>query len=154
MARLLPDDYHSAPAAVVPAAGMPQAAAVAARAWLLGAVGVGLMGGLLLAAALAGPVRQDAELAQLLHGMVFIKGLFLVVATALVTARLGRAVRRGVLLSYGLTLGIAAGGLGWLWGLDLLALGSLLFWGGLLGTFMVANRDPDLLRGLLPPGAN
>lgn len=170
MARLLNDDLS--PATGAPPVGsltapdvapepsrVPASAPLAAltgRAVLTGALVAGLAAGLLLAVALAnpapGPVGQSPELAGLLRGMVLIKGLILTAAAAMVWARLGRAVRPGVLIGYAVTLGLAAGGLGWLWGLSLLPVGSLLFWGGLVGAFWVANRDPDLLRGLLPRG--
>jgi hypothetical protein len=45
-------------------------------------------------------------------------------------------------------MGLSAGALVWLWSLTALLPGSLLFYGGLLATYLTASRDPGLFAGL------
>jgi len=123
-----------------------------ARPILLAALAVGVAAGLVavLAASLVfgAPIARAPELVRLLHLMVGIKALFFSVALVLAYRRLARPVRGRALLGYAAGLGLSAGALVWLWGLTALLPGSLLFYGGLLATYLTATRDPGLFAGL------
>ncbi len=88
--------------------------------------------------------RATAELVSLLHGMVLIKGLIALAAGALVFWRLGRPIARPLATGYIGALCLSSAGLGWLWGLHLMLLGAGLFYGGLVGLYLVARYDPLL----------
>lgn len=102
--------------------------------------------GLALSLALAPTApRAEPELVRLLRAMVLIKGLFALGAAALLWWRLGRPIGPALATRYGLAVGLCAAALGWLWGLHLLLLGSLAFYGGLAGLLLAARHDPLLL---------
>lgn len=101
--------------------------------------------GLALSHLLAPPPRAEPELVRLLRAMVLIKGLFALGAAALLWWRLGRPIGPALAARYGTAVGLCAAALGWLWGLHLLLLGSLAFYGGLAGLLLAARRDPLLL---------
>lgn len=149
MARLLTDQLSTATGLTPADPNLLPAAA--SRTRLLGGIAVGALVGVLLTALLAGPVAMEPGLVRLLHGMVLVKGLLLAGATALVLRRLRGPVGASVLRGYAAGLGMSAGALAWLWGLSLLLFGSLLFYGGLIWTFITASRDPLLINGLRTP---
>jgi len=103
------------------------------------ALGAGL--GAVAALMLQAPAGADAALANLLHAMVGIKALVFATATALVLLRLRAPATVASLAGYGAGLGLSAGALVWLWGLSGLLLGSALFYGGLVLTYLTAGRD-------------
>ena len=156
MARPGPDAF-SASAGIEPAAhptAIPSPAPLAYRAAVArGALIVGITlataVGLMLMLALAGPVQQVPELAQLLRGMVLIKGLMLAIGIAAAWWRLGTPTPRPFIVGYSTSLGLSAAALAWLWGLTLLPLGSTLFYGGLIAAFVIAQRDRQLFDGAL-----
>jgi len=123
-----------------------------ARPILLAALALGVAAGLVavLAASLVfgAPIARAPELVRLLHLMVGIKALIFSVALVLVYRRLARPVQGRALLGYAAGLGLSAGALVWLWGLTALLPGSLLYYGGLLATYLTATRDPGLFAGL------
>ena len=94
---------------------------------------------------LAPAPQMSAELLRLLHGMVLIKGLIALVAVALVWWRFGRPIGRPQVVGYSGALCLATAALAWLWGLYLIPLGTLCFYCGLAGLYVVARRDPLLL---------
>jgi hypothetical protein len=140
------------PAVAVPEQQAPATAPAPelARAVLIAGLVAGAGIGLSLAMALAGPVAQEADLARLLRAMIGVKGLILLGAAALVLLRLRGPVGRPALLGYAGSLGLSAAALGWLWGLSGLALGSVLFYGGLFLAYRVASADPLLMQALRP----
>jgi hypothetical protein len=119
-----------------------------ALVWVSVLAGLGL--GTLLMLSLAGPpsarLQQDAELANLVRGMVAIKGLILLAALSLVSWRLGRPVARPTLIAYAVGLGSSAAALAWMWSLNAIPIAALLFYAGLIGCFYTASRDRKLLR--------
>ncbi|MEA3638980.1 MAG: hypothetical protein VBE63_03450 [Lamprobacter sp.] len=125
-------------------------APLAARAAVLLSVFSGLAVGALLMLALAGPaperLQQDAELAALVRTMVLVKGIILLAALSLVTWRLSRPVARPQLAGYMSSLGLSAAAVAWMWSLNAIPVAALLFYGGLIGCFYTASRDPLLLR--------
>ncbi|TVQ92592.1 MAG: hypothetical protein EA400_03560 [Chromatiaceae bacterium] len=170
MARPHPDAFAAATPALpltvpAPAADPALHAAIApaavvwpwlARALLLGGVLAGAAVGVLAMLMLAEPPRQAPDLARLLRAMVLIKGVILGGALTLVAWRLQHRCPVSILAGYTTALAVAGSGLGWLWGLSLLGLGSALFWGGLLGAWLVAGRDAAAGSDWLPafgPGA-
>ena len=84
------------------------------------------------------------ELSRLLHGMVLIKGLIGLAGGALVFWRLGRPIARPLAARYIASLCLSAAAVAWLWGLQLILLGGVLFYAGLVGLFLVARQDPLL----------
>ncbi len=154
MARQLYDDQATA---TVPLADdeadalHPQTALHGAfsAAALAAALAIGLSFGAIAAWAVQAPASQDASLANLLHGIVGIKALIFAGALALVALRLRGPVGRGALAGYCLGLGMSAAALVWLWGLSGLLLGSALFYGGLIVTYLAASRDPLLVAAWL-----
>ena len=150
MARGFVDELSTA-APVAPVEAL-QPAGVLARPILLAALAVGVAAGLvavLVASLVFGaPIARAPELVRLLHVMVGIKALIFSVAALLVYRRLARPVQGRALLGYATGLGLSAGALVWLWSLTALLPGSLLFYGGLLATYLTASRDPGLFAGL------
>jgi hypothetical protein len=150
MARGFVDELSTA-APIAPVA-VPQPAVALARPILLAALAVGAALGLVavLGASLVfgAPIARAPELVRLLHLMVGIKALIFSVAAVLVFRRLARPVQGRALLGYATGLGLSAGALGWLWSLTALLPGALLFYGGLLTTYLTASRDPGLFAGL------
>jgi hypothetical protein len=146
MARLFSDQLSAATGLVRPDTSLLPAAA--SRGLLLGGIGIGAAAGVLITLLLMRPVAIDPGLVRLLHGMVAIKGLILAAAAALVLRRLRGPVHGRCLLGYAAGLALSAGALPWLWGLSALLPGSILFYGGLIVTFISASRDPLLLQGL------
>lgn len=151
----LSDPRQAVEPQMLPGADAPRADAVAlapelARGVLIAGLVGGAALGLSLTVALAGPLAVEAELARLLRFMVGVKALILLGAAALVLMRLRGPVTRRALLGYAGSLSLSAGALGWLWGLSSLALGSLLFYGGMVLAFRVASADPLLMQGLRP----
>ena len=127
----------------------------AAMAVLAAAIGLGAGVGLLALLTLATPVAREPSLVSLLHGMVGIKALIFAGAAALVGLRLRGPVTGRVLAGYGAGLGTSAAALVWLWGLSGLLMGSALFYGGLVVTYLTASKDAllaDGLRGAASPG--
>ena len=146
MARLFSDQLSSPVGA---AAAEPLLwSSAAARPVLAGGILFGGALGTLLTLALAGPVTMEPGLVRLLHGMVAIKGLIFSAGTLILWVRLAGPVAPRTLLGYAAGLGLSAGALAWLWGLNLLLLGSVLFYGGLLIAFLTASRDPLLFDAL------
>ncbi len=96
---------------------------------------------LALVSAVAPPPSQSPELLRLLRGMVLIKGTIALAAGALVWWRLGRPIEATHATRYTAALCLAAGALAWLWGLHLVSLGSLLFYGGLGGLYLAGRSD-------------
>jgi NAD/NADP transhydrogenase beta subunit len=121
----------------------PVAAAMLAAAVVLGA-GVGVAAVL----ALAAPVGREPALVNLLHAMVGIKALIFAAAATLVALRLRGPVSLGSIGGYCTGLGMSAAALVWLWGLSGLLLGSALFYGGLVATYLTASKDQGLADGL------
>lgn len=162
MARQLSDD-RATPAPPVVAEQPrpePQGRPVALEsAFPMGALSAALAAGLgcgaLAAWALQPPASVEPSLATLLHGMVGIKALIFLGALALVLLRLRGAVAARALAGYCVGIGMSAAALVWLWGLSGLLVGSALFYGGLVVTYVTASRDPLVLAGLqrvLPSG--
>jgi hypothetical protein len=112
------------------------------------ATGAGL--GLLAALALQGPATVEPALANLLHAMVAIKAMVFTAAAALVLYRLRGPVGDGSLIGYCGGLAASAAALVWLWGLSGLLLGSALFYGGLIVTYLTATKDPLLADAMTP----
>ena len=138
---------HAGPiAAIAHLRAAPRAtptSALTRRLWLLTALASGLLVGLALT--LPFPARPlEPDLARLLHGMVLIKGLIGLAVAGLVWWRLGRPVADGLAAGYAGAVAISAAALGWLWGLHLIALGSIAFYAGLAALVLVARRDPLL----------
>ncbi|WP_295883406.1 hypothetical protein [uncultured Thiohalocapsa sp.] len=115
---------------------------------VLSAIMVGGGLGLAAAATLQPAAGVEPDLANLLHAMVGIKALIFAGAAALVLLRLRGPVRAASIAGYAAGLGMSAAALFWLWGLSGLFLGSALFYGGLILTYLTASRDPLLVAGL------
>ncbi len=62
--------------------------------------------------------------------------------------RLRGPVSLGSIGGYCTGLGMSAAALVWLWGLSGLLLGSALFYGGLVATYLTASKDQGLADGL------
>jgi hypothetical protein len=95
----------------------------------------------------------EPDLLRLLHGMVLIKGLIALAAAALVFWRLGRPIARHLAAGYIGALCLSAAALGWLWGLHLMLVGGLCFYGGLAGLYLVGRHD-RLLSGVASTGVD
>lgn len=147
MARGLFDELSTA-ASVVPA-DPAQLVPLRARTILLSMLSLAAAMGILAVIVAATPPAREPELARLLHMIIGIKALIFMIAAALVFRRLGRPVQLPLLLKYGAGLGLSASALVWLWSLTDLLLVSILFYAGLLVTYLTASRDPWLLQGLL-----
>ncbi len=93
----------------------------------------------------------EPDLLRLLHGMVLIKGLIALAAAALVYWRLGRPIARPLATGYIGALCLCAAALGWLWGLHLMLIGALCFYGGLASLYLVGRHD-RLLSGVASTG--
>jgi hypothetical protein len=117
-------------------------------AMVLSAIMLGGGLGLAAAATLQPAAGVEPELANLLHAMVGIKALIFTGAAALILLRLRGPVRAAAIAGYAAGLGMCAAALFWLWGLSGLLLGSALFYGGLILTYLTASRDPLLMAGL------
>jgi hypothetical protein len=115
---------------------------------VLSAIMVGGGLGLAAAATLQPAAGVEPDLANLLHAMVGIKALIFAGAAALVLLRLRGPVRAVSIAGYAAGLGMSAVALFWLWGLSGLFLGSALFYGGLILTYLTASRDRLLVAGL------
>ena len=146
MARLFSDQLSSPVGTAAAEARLWSS--VTARSVLAGGILFGGALGTLLTLALAVPVAMEPGLIRLLHGMVAIKGLIFSAGTALLWLRLGGPAVPRALLGYTAGLGLSAGALAWLWGLNLLFPGAVLFYGGLLIAFLTASRDPLLVDAL------
>ena len=115
------------------------------RAGLVLAIAAGALTGLGLTL-LAPDTQREPELARLLHGMVLIKALIGLAVAALVWWRMGRPLSGTLAMRYGVSLAVTFAAAGWLWGLTLVPLGSLVFYGGLGAVALSARRDPLLSR--------
>jgi hypothetical protein len=115
------------------------------RAGLALAIAAGALTGLSLTL-FAPDTQREPELTRLLHGMVLIKGLIGLAVAALVWWRMGRPLSGTLAMRYGASLAVAFAAAGWLWGLTLVPLGSLVFYGGLGAVALSARRDPLLSR--------
>ncbi len=78
--------------------------------------------------------------------MVLIKGLIGLAVAALVWWRMGRPLSGTLAMRYGASLAVAFAAAGWLWGLTLVPLGSLVFYAGLGAVALAARRDPLFSR--------
>ena len=139
---LPPELLATAPRRTIPLADMPpDAAALIQRLVLATAVPLAGLAALALTLWLVPAPRAEPDLVRLLRGMVLIKGLIGLAAGALVYWRLGRPIAGPVATGYIGALCLSSAGLGWLWGLHLMLIGALLFYGGLVGIYLVARHD-------------
>ena len=140
--------------ATAEAATLAQAAPIHPSRLRLGLVLIpGLTSALVLALTLAltPPPTQAPDLIRLLRGMVLIKGSIGLAAATLVWWRLGRPISAPLAARYVAAVAVSAGAVAWLWGLHLLALGSGVFYLGLLGLYLAARQDPLLGYRAVPP---
>jgi hypothetical protein len=115
------------------------------RSGLMLAIVAGALMGLALTLVAPGTPR-DPELARLLRGMVLIKGLIGLAIAGLVWWRMGRPLSESLAVRYGTSIAVAFGAVGWLWGLNLVPLGSLVFYTGLAGIALTGRADPLFSR--------
>jgi hypothetical protein len=100
-----------------------------------------------LVLALVAPITpREPELTRLMHGMVLIKGSIGLAIAGLVWWRMGRPLARSLAIRYGASMAIAFAAVGWLWGLNMVPLGSLVFYAGLAGVALTGRVDPLLTR--------
>ncbi|MBV5272749.1 MAG: hypothetical protein JZU52_03595 [Lamprocystis purpurea] len=147
----LPETLLSRPPAVPEIRLDP--AILANRLALMACVPLTGAGALILTLWLVPTPALEPDLLRLLHGMVLIKGLIASAAAALVYWRLGRPIARQLATGYIGALCLCAAALGWLWGLHLMLIGALFFYGGLAGLYLVGRHD-RLLSGAASTGAN
>lgn len=115
------------------------------RSGLVLAIVAGTLMGLALTQ-VAPEIQREPELTRLLHGMVLIKGSIGLAIAGLVWWRIGRPLAESLAVRYGASMAITFGAVGWLWGLNLVALGSLVFYAGLAGTALAGRADPLFSR--------
>jgi uncharacterized integral membrane protein len=132
------------------AAASTSGTSVPYRAWiyrsgLVLAIAVGTLLGLALTL-VAPDSQREPELTRLLHGMVLIKGLIGLAIVALVWWRMSRPLPGALAIRYSAALAVSFAAAGWLWGLTLVPLGSLVFYAGLGAVALAARRDPLFSR--------
>ncbi len=135
-------------AATTPAEQQPATAGLIPRVRVLLALGIGAGLGLAAMLLLAAPTGMDPGMVRVMHFMLLVKGLILSAATLLVLWRLGSPTGGPTALAYSLGLGVSASGLAWLWGLTMILVGVVLFYGGLLTVLWAATRDRQLFAAL------
>jgi hypothetical protein len=83
----------------------------------------------------------DKDRAWLLHGIVLAKGLVAYCIGYLLYWRLARPIKPSVAWGYSLSLCVSGAALGWLWSLQWVPVGSLVYFAGLFGLLLVARKD-------------
>ena len=117
------------------------------RSVLLFCVVVSIVAGWALATALSVPVVRPDGLSRVLKGMVLIKGGMMIGAVALVFSRFGRLIATRSTVGYIVGTVLSGFAVGVLWSLSFIALGSALFYIGLLLSIWALSWERVLLEG-------
>ncbi len=90
----------------------------------------------------------DPDLARLLKGMMFIKGVLALAATAAIGWRAGIAAPSAWALGYALTLAAMWSGVGAMWHISHAGFAAVALHGGFFAALVLLFRDPKVERAL------
>jgi hypothetical protein len=93
--------------------------------------------------------QYGAELTRLLRFMAAVKAVIAVAGSGAVLWRLGSAISLPRFAAYALTCAVMATGPGLIWSMSHVALGALLFHGGLFATILLFWNDPAVSARLV-----